>query len=73
MPETSWLLASTGRVNKTLVFFTRPICSKNALGVRSRTAGLKTPLIVGMKTENSKPAEWDVLVESRCGSRDDCF
>lgn len=44
MTETAWLLASTGSVNKTLVFVTRPICSKNALSVRSRMVGLQTPL-----------------------------
>ncbi|EQA5151034.1 Tn3 family transposase [Escherichia coli] len=33
----------TGRVNKTLVFFTHLFCSKNELSVRSRTVGPQTP------------------------------
>jgi len=44
VPETAWILASMKRVNKTLVFFTRPNCSKNALSVQFRTVGLQTPL-----------------------------
>lgn len=43
VPETAWLLALTGRVNKTLVFFTHLFCSKNELSVRSRTVGPQTP------------------------------
>lgn len=45
MPKTAWLLVSTERVNKTLVFFTTPNCSKNALGVQFRTVGLQTPIL----------------------------
>ncbi|EAV8739258.1 hypothetical protein FER67_14390 [Salmonella enterica] len=33
----------TGRVNKTLVFFTHLFCSKNELSVRSRTVGPQPP------------------------------
>lgn len=43
VPETAWLLALTGRVNKTLVFFTHLFCSKNELSVRSRTVGPQPP------------------------------
>ncbi|MGK3687248.1 hypothetical protein ACSLPA_34320, partial [Escherichia coli] len=44
VPETAWLLALTGRVNKTLVFFTHLFCSKNELSVRFRSIGLQTPM-----------------------------
>lgn len=43
MPKTAWILALMAKVNKTLVFFTRPTCLKNILTVRSRTVGLQTP------------------------------
>ncbi len=43
MPKATWLVASLERVNKTFVFFTRLICSKNALSVQFRTVGLQPP------------------------------
>ena len=56
VPETAWLLALTGRVNKTLVFFTHLFCSKNELSVRSRTVGPQTPDTAQSHSSRVSPA-----------------